>query len=54
MIKGCFGCVFDLIKIGLGGLVIIFGIKHFSSKTNLITIKSVMTGIDIQQLKEKK
>ena len=44
MIKGCFGCVFDLIRIGLGGIVVIIGIAYFLNKNNLVTIKSCYEG----------
>ena len=54
MIKGCFGCVFDLIKISLGGLVIIIGINYFSSKNNLVTIKSCYDGDTCTTIKGEK
>ena len=44
MFKGFSGCILDLIKIGLGGLVIVIGINYFSSKNNLVTIKSCYDG----------
>ena len=54
MIKGCFGCVFDLLKIGLGGLVVILGINYFSNKNNLVTIKSCYDGDTCTTIKGEK
>ncbi len=54
MIKGCFGCVFDLLKIVLGGLVVILGINYFSNKNNLVTIKSCYDGDTCTTIKGEK
>ena len=44
MFKGFSGFILDLTKIGLCGLVIVIGINYFSSKNNLVTIKSCYDG----------
>ncbi|KGG12727.1 MULTISPECIES: thermonuclease family protein [Prochlorococcus] len=44
MIKGCFGCVTDLFKIGFGALIVIVGINYYSNRSALVTIKSCYDG----------
>ena len=54
MIKSFFGCVFDLLKIGLSGFVIIIGINYISNKKNLVTIKSCYDGDTCTTIKGEK
>ena len=44
MIKGYFGCINELLKIGLGVLIVIVGINYYSNKSGLVTIKSCYDG----------
>ena len=44
MIKGYFGCINELLKIGLGALIVIVGINYYSNKNGLVTIKSCYDG----------
>jgi len=54
MIKGYFDRIFDLMRIGLGGLVVTLGINYFSNKNNLVTIKSCYDGDTCTSIKGEK
>ena len=54
MIKGCFGCTTDLIKIGLGALIVIIGINYYSNRSALVTIKNCYDGDTCKTTKGEK
>tara|TARA_Y100001968_G_scaffold319177_1_gene350358 strand:+ start:506 stop:925 length:420 start_codon:yes stop_codon:yes gene_type:complete len=44
MIKSCLGCVFDVIKLGIGSLIVIGGINYFVKANDSVTIRSCYDG----------
>ena len=54
MIKGCFGCLTDLFKIGLGALIVFVGVYYFSNRSALVTIKNCYDGDNCTTTKGEK
>ncbi len=54
MIKGCFGCLTDLFKIGLGALIVFVGVYYYSNRSALVTIKNCYDGDNCTTTKGEK